>query len=115
MDYTNLLTTNTRTVKLIIMPTIATQTEPMWDVIDKLNMEFDDLHVKYNKLEKEYLKPHKKEHMEGMEDVFIEMADEILDNNLEIKKGNCDIVIGFKELDDIVIEFPIVGRISHRW
>ena len=34
------------------MPTIATQTEPMWDVIDKLNKEFDDLHKDYQ-IEKE--------------------------------------------------------------
>ena len=46
------------------MPVAATQTEPMWDVIDKLNMEFDEVQVKNNKLEEElrgfHLEKHKK-------------------------------------------------------
>ena len=29
------------------MPVISTQTEPIWDVIDKLNKEFDELHSEY--------------------------------------------------------------------
>ena len=45
------------------MPVIATQTEPMWDVVDKLNEEFDIVQGKNIKLEDEllgfYLEKHK--------------------------------------------------------
>ena len=56
------------------MPTIATQTEPMWDVIDKLNKEFDDLHKDYQ-IEKEinYLNAklaHKNTYKEVLEDLL---------------------------------------------
>lgn len=58
------------------MPVIATQTEPMWDVIDKLNVEFDEVQVKNNKLEEElrgfHLEKHKKnnKNIQTLKDLF---------------------------------------------
>ena len=70
------------------MPTIATQTEPMWDVIDKLNKEFDDLHKDY-KIEKEinYLNA-KLAHKNTYMNVMYELIDDYggIKDNLEIKE-----------------------------
>ena len=70
------------------MPTIATQTEPMWDVIDKLNKEFDDLHKDYQ-IEKEinYLNA-KLAHKNTYMNVMYELIDDYggIKDNLEIKE-----------------------------
>jgi len=95
------------------MPVAATQTEPMWDVIDKLNTEFDELQVKNNKIEEELMGFHLEKHKKNNETVMqlqrlFRMCDETDCAHWEIQYEyiTTDFMTGF---NDFAPEYPVLN------